>query len=82
MNDPYSQSAHEYVRLPPIGAQSAALFVSFPWGAMEVGCWCGGRCWARLRCAAYRLYKTESTAYSAIYQLNNHTKEKYKLLLV
>ena len=30
MNDPYSQSAHEYVRLGPIGAHSAALLSVSP----------------------------------------------------
>ena len=30
MNEPYSQSAHEYVRLAPIGAHSAALLSVSP----------------------------------------------------
>ena len=37
MNEPYSQSTHEYVQLAPIGVQSAALLSVSPWVQWRLG---------------------------------------------
>ena len=73
--------------LAPMRAHLASLFsvneflvLSFPCAAMEFGCWCGDRCWARplLYCVQAGWTQLKSLFFQQYIKRIKHTKEKYK----